>query len=308
MVHALTLEEIATLVGGKVDGDGSALLTDLRDLRSADASTIAYLALGADERLLKDCSAGAFLLAQGVDACGRPAVRVADPAVAAAHLGAHFDTRPRPEPGVHPSAVVDASATLDPSASIGPLCVVGPGCRVGADTILENHVVLAAGTLVGERCILHPHCVLGSDGFGFVWDGERHLKVPQRGSVVIGNDVEIGSNSCVDRGTLGATEIGDGTKIDNQVQVGHNCVLGRHVILCGQVGLSGSTVLEDGVVMGGRAATVGHLTIGAGAQLGGGAVATRNVPAGAKMLGDPAQELGAELRQRAVARRQAREN
>jgi UDP-3-O-[3-hydroxymyristoyl] glucosamine N-acyltransferase len=213
---------------------------------------------------------------------------------------------PRPIPGVHPSAVVAPTARIAASATIGPLCVIEAEAVIGEGSHLQAQVFLGRAATVGNGCWLQPGCrvtaechlgdrvrlhpgvVIGSDGFGYEFVRGRHEKVPQVGTVVIGNDVEIGANSTVDRARFGRTEIGEGTKLDNLVQVGHNVSIGRHCILCGQVGVSGSATIEDYVVLGGQVGVGGHLAIGKGAKAAGGTVITAPVDGGAFIKGPAA--------------------
>jgi UDP-3-O-[3-hydroxymyristoyl] glucosamine N-acyltransferase len=212
---------------------------------------------------------------------------------------------PRPAPGVHPSAVVSPEASIAASASIGPLCVVDDGACVGEGTILAAGVSLGRAAIVGrdcwlmERAVVAAECVLGdrvrlqagaiigSDGYGYDTIEGRHEKIPQIGNVVIGDDVEIGANTTVDRARFGSTRIGEGTKIDNLVQIAHNCVIGRHCLIVAQVGLAGSTTLGDYVVVGGQAGLAGHLKIGSGAKIGGQAGVQRDLDPGAYVWGSP---------------------
>jgi UDP-3-O-[3-hydroxymyristoyl] glucosamine N-acyltransferase len=199
--------------------------------------------------------------------------------------------------------VVEAGARVGPRSVLMAHCVVGAQGAVGADTRLYPRVVVREECVVGDRCILHPGVVLGADGFGFAFDAGRYHKVPQVGTVVVGDDVEIGANTTIDRATTDATRIGDGTKIDNLVQIGHNVQVGRHCIIVAQVGISGSTRLEDHVVIGGQAGLVGHITVGAGAQIGAQAGVSKSVPAKAVWWGTPAQPLSLFKRLHAMLKR-----
>jgi UDP-3-O-[3-hydroxymyristoyl] glucosamine N-acyltransferase len=194
---------------------------------------------------------------------------------------------PKPAPGIHPTAVVAPTAQIAPSATIGPLCVIEAGVRVGErthlqaaifvgrdavignDTWLMPKVVITAECVVKDRVRLHAGVVVGSDGFGYEFVGGRHEKVPQIGWVVIENDVEIGANTTIDRARFSQTLIGEGTKIDNLVQIAHNVVIGKHCMICSQVGVSGSTTVEDYVVVGGQAGLAGHLTVGRASKING---------------------------------------
>lgn len=233
---------------------------------------------------------------------------VENPSVALARVCARIEQQlwPKPRPGIHGSAVVDPSARVPATATVGPLCVVeagaivgerahlqaqvfvGRGATVGEDSWLMPGVVVAAECEVGQRVRLQPGVVIGSDGFGYEFVGGRHDKVPQVGTVVIGDDVEIGANSTLDRARFSRTIVGEGTKIDNLVQIAHNVVIGRHCLLCSQVGISGSTTLQDYVVLGGQAGVGGHITLGKGMKAGGQAGITSDVAPGSFVNGTPA--------------------
>ncbi len=228
---------------------------------------------------------------------------------------------PRKPAGVHASAIVADSARVDESAHVGPFCVIGEGVRIGpgsqvnAGTVIEDEVSVGADcwissnvsimrdSKIGDRVRIHSGVVLGGDGFGYEFNGQEHEKIPHLGWVEVGSDVEIGANSAVDRGRLGATSIGQGTKIDNQVQVGHNVSIGKHCILCAQVGIAGSTVIEDFVVFGGRAGASGHLTIGQGSKLAGCSAAFSDLPPQSVSGGTPAIPLNAYQRITVVQRK-----
>ena len=170
--------------------------------------------------------------------------------------------RQRPaRPRIHPSAVVDPEAQIDPTAQIGPLCVVERGARIGAQTVLKSRVTVSEDCEIGERCILHPGVVIGADGFGFAKDGERWEKIEQLGAVRIGNDVEIGANTCIDRGALEDTVLEDGVKLDNLIQIGHNVRIGAHTAMAGNAGVAGSAVIGAHCTVGGGAIILGHLQL-----------------------------------------------
>jgi UDP-3-O-[3-hydroxymyristoyl] glucosamine N-acyltransferase len=253
-------------------------------------------------------AAAAFLVSDERLAAGRPCVVVGTPGAALAVWLASFRPPSRPRPGVARGAFVDPSARLGPGVSVAPGATVAAGARVGARTVLSAgayvgeraelgedcvlgpHATVADRCVVGDRCILHAGAVVGSDGFGYVPDGEAHRKVPQVGIVRVEDDVEIGANSAVDRATLGATVIGRGTKIDNLVQVGHNVRIGEHSLLCGQAGVGGSSTLGRRVTLAGQVGISDHVTIGDGAVLTGQAGIARQgrVPPGAVLSGMPA--------------------
>ena len=221
-------------------------------------------------------------------------------------------------PGVHTSAQVDATARLesdvaigacsvvDADVHIGARCVIGPGCwlgpgvRLGDDCLLEANVMLHAGSRIGARCVIHSGVVIGSDGFGFHWDGQRHRKIPQLGRVVIEDDVDIGCNCCVDRATLGETRIRRGARIDNLVQVAHNTDIGEHAILISQSGIAGSSTVGTGAVISGQVAVSDHVKVGAGARVGGQSGVVKDVPAGAAVFGTPARPVKDTLRELAA--------
>ncbi|OYX00998.1 MAG: UDP-3-O-(3-hydroxymyristoyl)glucosamine N-acyltransferase [Bosea sp. 32-68-6] len=208
--------------------------------------------------------------------------------------------------GVAPGAFVHATAVLEAGVTVDPGAVIGPGAEIGSGTVVASHAVIGpqvrigrdcaigAGctlqaTLIGNRVIIHPGVRIGQDGFGFAMSPRGHMKVPQIGRVIIQDDVEIGANTCIDRGASRDTVIGEGTKIDNLVQIGHNVVVGRHCVIVSQVGIAGSSTLEDFVVLGGQVGLAGHLTIGMGAQIAAQSGVAGDVPRGAKYGGSPAQ-------------------
>jgi UDP-3-O-[3-hydroxymyristoyl] glucosamine N-acyltransferase len=244
-----------------------------------------------------------------MDTGGRPTIRSTNPGLDFARAARRIAPEDRPAPGVHPTSSIANGARVDPTASIGPACAVGSGSsvgprsvlaanvtlyadvRVGADCTLHAGCVLREGTVIGDRVILHAGVVLGADGFGYVRDTDgRYEKAPQVGRVVLEDDVEVGANTTIDRGTLGDTAIGRGVKIDNLVQIGHNCDLGENVIIVGQAGLAGSTVVERGAIIMAQAGTAGHLTVGEGAFVGPQSGVHKNVGAGVRVLGSPQRE------------------
>ena len=225
-----------------------------------------------------------------------------------------FFPEPVMVPGVHPSAHIAESARVSPAATVGAFAVVGerslvedgavlhshvfvgPDCRVGERSVLHPHVVLRERVALGRRVVVHPGSVLGADGFGYMFDGQVHRKIPQVGGVVVEDDVEIGANVTVDRATLGETVIRRGTKIDNLVQIGHNTVIGSDSIIVALAGISGSCQIGRGVVIGGQVGIVDHVIVGDGAQIGSQSGVHRDVPAGAAMIGTPAMPGDVGLR------------
>jgi UDP-3-O-[3-hydroxymyristoyl] glucosamine N-acyltransferase len=317
----LTIAEVARAAGGEVvQGDPARVVRGVKPLEEAGPEDLSFVAGPRYQAYIRSSRAGAVLV--GADVGELPAemaaVRVDDPRAALARVLERLYPPSTPAPGVHPSAVVEEGARVDPTASVaafavvgagavveagaavGAHAVVGRGCRVGAGAVLHAHVTLYDGTRVGARSIVHAGARLGADGFGFVPEGGGLRKVPQVGGCVIGDDVEIGANTTIDRGSIGDTVVGDGTKIDNLVQVGHNCRLGRHVIVVSQVGISGSTRVGDGAVLGGQAGVQGHIEIGAGARIGAQAGVTASVAAGAVVSGYPARPHREALRAQAA--------
>lgn len=319
MTHRLA--DLAGLVGGRVEGDPDREIEAVRTLDAAGPRDLSFLNHSRYRAQALASAAGALLVGEdlaaglrGEASPGGPrdlliAPSKTDIAFALARLVTLFHPAEAPEPGVHPTAVVEAGATVDPTAWVGPYAVIGAGSQVGARAAVHAHAVIGRGCAVGEGAVLHPHsvlyaeteigpgsvvhagAVLGADGFGYATQGGVHHKVPQVGRVVVGRDVEIGANSTIDRATLGETRIGDGTKIDNLVQIGHNVQVGRHCILCGQAGIAGSTRLGDYVVLAGQSGVSGHIHLGDGAQVAAKSAALTSVEPGTQVAGIPAIEL-----------------
>ena len=228
---------------------------------------------------------------------------------------------PRPATGVHPTAVVDPSAVLGDQVAIGPQVIVEAGARIGdrvvlharvfvgaeveigPDSELWQHVVVRERCSLGARVIVHPNTTIGSDGYGYHFSGGRHVKIPQIGTIEIGDEVEIGANCAVDRAKFGVTRIGAGTKIDNLVQVAHNVEIGRACLIVAQCGIAGSARIGDGVVLGGQVGVADHVTVGDGAQVGACSGVSKDVPAGKRMLGVPAQDIEKWVRDRSHVHR-----
>jgi UDP-3-O-[3-hydroxymyristoyl] glucosamine N-acyltransferase len=302
-----TAADIAKHLNGEVLGDGTVPITGFAPADTARKGDLTFAENDAYFARAEMSAASAILVSSPFTSSSKSLIRVANARVGFARVLPLFFPEPTFAAGVHPTAHIAATAEIDPSAHVGPFCVVGDGvtigprsvleggnhlgarCRLGEDVRLFPRVVLYAQTRVGNRVRIHSGAVVGSDGFGYVFDQGRHLKVPQIGNVVIEDDVEIGANSAIDRAALGSTVIGKGTKIDNLVQVGHNVVLGEHCILCGQVGIAGSTKVGSYVTMAGQAGLAGHLAIGDQVTVGAQAGVMHDIPAGQKWLGAPAQ-------------------
>jgi UDP-3-O-[3-hydroxymyristoyl] glucosamine N-acyltransferase len=309
-MKTLTLAELAAELGGAVVGDGATLIRGVAGIREAQPGDITFLANSRYDGYIAETRAAAVICSREMRDAPLPLLQVDNPYLAFQRVVKLL--RPdvyRPLAGVHPSAVVSPAAHLGEGASIGAHCVIEAGARVGArsvlmpgcyvgvqaavgdDTLFYPHVTVREECTIGDRCILHPGVVIGADGFGFAFDAGRYHKVPQVGIVVVGDDVEIGANTTIDRATTDATRIGDGTKIDNLVQIGHNVVTGKHCIIVAQVGISGSTQLEDYVTIGGQAGIIGHVRLGRGAQIGAQSGVSKSVPPDAKVFGYPAVAL-----------------
>ena len=317
----LSLEEVASLTGGRVEGDPETRIRDVAPAREAGPHDLALLA---DRRYLEDLEEGeaaAVLVSEELaEEASSPAARVVvdDAHRALIPLLERLHPTPEAEAGVHhtavlgrdvrlgagvtvgPYAVVEAGAEIGDGVRIGAHAVVGEGCRIGAGSVLHPHVVLYAGTVLGERVILHAGARIGVDGFGYVFTEEEHRKVPQVGGCVVADDVEIGANTTVDRGSIGRTEVGRGSKIDNLVQLGHNVRLGPLCVLASQVGVAGSTRLGAGVMCGGQVGIGGHLDVGDGVRLGGQAGVIGDVPADETWTGYPARPHREALRASAL--------
>jgi UDP-3-O-[3-hydroxymyristoyl] glucosamine N-acyltransferase len=312
MQVAYSPDEIAAIVSAeRTQGATNRIVTDIASLSAARPGDLSFL--GNTKYRAQVSGSAATVLLLPLDYTGEPQpdqvfLYVANPSAALARLCARIEQSlwPRPGPGIHPSAVVAPSARVDASVHIGPLCVVEEGAQVGANSVLQASVFVGRDARIGEGCFIMPGCVIattcslgnrvrlqpgvviGADGFGYEFVKGRHEKVPQIGTVVIGDDVEIGANSTLDRARFSRTVVGEGTKIDNLVQVAHNVTIGKHCILCSQVGISGSTTLEDYVILGGQAGIGGHITLGKGSKAGGQAGISTDLAPGSYVNGTPA--------------------
>jgi len=304
-----TLAELAVELGGQVVGDGSVVIRGVAGIREALAGDVTFLANARYEGYLAETRASAVICDRAPRLATVPLLQVDHPYLAFQKAVRLF--RPelyQPLPGVHPTAVVSPAAKIGDGASIGPHCTVELGATIGAKAVLMAgcyvgvqasigegcllypRVVVREECVIGDRCIVHAGAVIGADGFGFAFDAGRYHKVPQVGNVVIGDDVEIGANT-IDRATTDSTRVGDGTKIDNLVQIGHNVIIGEHCIIVAQVGISGSTELEDFVTIGGQSGIIGHVKLGKGMQVGAQSGVSKSWPAGTTVFGTPAAPL-----------------
>ena len=303
----LTTAEIAKLLAGEVVGDANATLTGFAMIDKAKVGDLTFAETPEYFAAAEASAATAIIASKDFSSDKKVVIRVANPRLAFAKALAIFFPEPKFAVGIHPSAVVAASAQVDPTAHIGPHCTIGERVKIGANCVLQSgnsvgddsvlgdetnlfpNATIYSRTQIGKRVRIHAGAVIGSDGFGYVFDTSFHRKVPQIGNVILGDDVEIGANTTVDRAALGSTIIGKGTKIDNLVQVGHNVEIGEHCIFCAQVGISGSTKIGNHTVMAGQAGLAGHLKIGNKVTIGSKSGVMHNIPDGEQWLGIPAQ-------------------
>jgi UDP-3-O-[3-hydroxymyristoyl] glucosamine N-acyltransferase len=301
-----TASEIAQRVQGEVIGDGSVSLHGLAPADTAKPSDLTFAENESYFARADQSAAAAILVDRPFTSARKVLIRVANARVAFAKVLPLFFPKPPFPAGVHASAVVSKTAQIDSSAHIGPHCVIGESVRIGPRSVLQggNHleadcvlgedvhlfpnVVVYARTQIGHRVSIHAGAVIGADGFGYVFDQGAHRKVPQIGNVIIQDDVEIGANVTIDRGALGSTVIGRGTKIDNLVQIAHNVTLGEHCIIVSQVGIAGSTKVGNYVTMAGQVGVAGHLKIGHQVTIAAQSGVMNHIPDGEKWLGAPA--------------------
>lgn len=292
-----TLAQLASLCGAEVVGEGSVVIDGINSIEQAAAGDITFLSNPARYReALKSLQASAIILApQQASRVSIPSLVAANPYACYARVATVLFPEQRPAPGVHPTAVIPASVAVPPDAHVGAHVVMGEGSVLGSGVVLEagsiigRGVRLGAGThlhprvviydqcQLGERVILHSGVVIGADGFGMAPDQGKWLKIPQVGRVIIGNDVEVGANTTIDRGAIDDTRIEDGVKMDNLIQIGHNCRIGAHTVIAGCVGISGSTEIGRGCRIGGASGIAGHITIGDGVTIMGFSMVTKSV-------------------------------
>ena len=304
----ITVQEIADLVGGQVEGDSGEVLEGAAGLGEATATDVSYLSNPKYLGELQHTQAGALILPEGVEApAGVTVIRVRQPQLAFVRVLGLVDARRERHPqGIHPTAVIDPTAQLDTDVSAGPYVVVEAGARVGRGTILHAGCTIGAEAVVGDHClvysravichrvtvgnrvIIHPGAVVGSDGFGYATVEGTHHKIPQVGTVRVEDDVEIGANTTIDRGTIDATVIGRGTKLDNLVQIGHNVQVGRACLITAFVGIAGSTKIGNNVAIGGQAGFADHIEVGDNVYIAAQAGVIDNVPSNTRVAGTPA--------------------
>lgn len=315
MALAYTTERILEILGGDCEAVGTyeGSIQGIASLSEAVKGDLSFLGNPKYRSEVADSNASVLLVPKDYDDApkgGQLYLKLENPSFALALLCRDIENTllPKPPAGIHPSAVVEPDAEVSPEASIGAFCYVGSGAKVGA-AVLESRVTIGrsaqigdesyifSGVSVGDYCKIGPRnrllagCVIGSDGYGYEYLDGAHQRVPQIGNVETEADVDVGANSTIDRARFGSTQIGAGTKIDNQVQIAHNVRVGRCCLIVAQVGISGSTVLGDGVVVGGQAGVAGHLKIGAGAMIAGGTAVVSDIEPQAKVRGYPAMPM-----------------
>jgi UDP-3-O-[3-hydroxymyristoyl] glucosamine N-acyltransferase len=324
----MRVRELAAFLEAPFEGDGERILRKVAALEDAGQEDLSFVAGSQSAKRAEVSTAGCLLVPNDFDNVeGRTVVRTAHPRAAVARAISRLHPKVEATPGVHPSAVIGPGAIIEPGVHVGPLVSIGLGVRVGAGSSIGAGCVIGDYVSTGEKCTLHPGvtlyrdvtlgrevvlhagCVIGADGFGYVLMDGIYENFPQIGRVEIGNRVEIGANSCIDRAALGVTSIGDGTKIDNLVHVGHNCRIGRNVVVAAQTGFSGGVVVEDYAVIGGQVGVGDKARIESRAVVGSGSgiLTSKIVRAGQPVWGTPARPLKEHLEQLAVLSRLAKQ-
>ena len=319
----VSLGDIVEFVGGSYAGDRDLGITAVASLADARPDQLSFLSHPKYSAQLALTKAGAILVARGLEGHDLRWIRVDHPYLEFARVtNRWFGKRPMPT-GVSPHASIASTAKLGPNVAVGPFATIGDGVvvgsgatifqgvsieagsSIGSDSIIYPNAVIYDGTQIGRRCIIHAGAIIGSDGYGFTFHNGKHHKIPQIGIVRIEDDVEIGAATTIDRAALGETVIGEGTKIDNLVQIGHNVKIGKHCLFVSQVGIAGSSELGDYVAAGGQSGVSGHLKIGHGAQIAGGSKVFGDLPPGVKVMGDPAVPIREYVRNQAAIKRLA---
>lgn len=331
-MKSYSLSEINTLINGELIGHTTHRIEGPEELQKAGNNQITFIGSNKYAKYWADSKACTALIGEDLNLDpgeNRAFLKVKNVDLAMADILELFSpSNPVFDIDIHPTAVIHESAKIGKGCNIGANCYIGKDVEIGQgvvlypnvcvfdETLIGDHTIVWSGTVIRERCVIGSRCILhtnvsiGADGFGYrpSADGRGLVKIPQIGNVIIGNHVEIGANSCVDRGKFSATIIGDGCKIDNLVQIAHNSVLGRSCIMAGHSGLAGSVTLGDGVIIGGSASIKDHVTINSGATVGAGSGVMNDVDAGKTVLGYPAQDARDMLKQWVAIRRLMKEN
>jgi len=296
---ALTAAELAALCGGELEGDAQRIITGANTLEEATASDLAFAANEKAYARAALSRAGCLVVPPSFTAPVQATlIRASDPRSAFSRALAALYPEQRPTPGIHPTSVVPPTATIGAGCFIGAYVTIGDHVTIGDDCTVYPHVTIYDRVRIGSRVILHSGCVIGADGFGFTLADDHYEKFPQVGTVEIGDDIEIGANCCIDRAALGATRIGEGTKLDNLVHVAHNCAIGRHVVVAAQTGFSGSVTVGDYAVIGGQVGIGEKAIIESRAIVGGkaGILTGQTIHAGEPVWGIPARPLRQHLK------------
>jgi len=321
---AVPISEIVAFTGGRYDGPADRMIDGVAPLAGAGEAQLSFLSNPKYASQLASTRAAAIFVSDDLAGDDTRFIRVGNPYYAMASVVAkYFDRRPMPN-GISPLASIASTATLGANVAVGPFSTIADdvvlgdgvvifpnvsiqaGTTIGAGTIVYPQVSIYDRSIIGKRCIIHSGVVIGADGYGFATEGGKHHKIPQIGIVRIGDDVEIGAGSTIDRAALGETVIGDGTKIDDQVMIAHNVKVGRNCLLVAQVGIAGSTELGDNVVVAGQSGFAGHLKIGNDVQVAAKSAVLDDVPDGAKVMGIPAIPFREFARREATLRRMAK--
>ena len=316
-----TLKEIADFISGDIHFSKKINISGLNDLKNANQNQITFLGSPKFSKFWDNSKAAAVIVSESIKikSSNRPVIYVKDADIAMAILLEVFSPKNGPvfEQNIHPSAIIHSTANIGKDVKVGPFCYIGKNVKIGAGSILYPNVslfdnssigencifwsgtVVRENSIIGNSCIFHINVSIGADGFGYRSspDGNGLVKISHIGNVIIGNHVEIGSNTCIDKAKFNSTILGDGCKIDNLVQIGHNCILGKFCVMSGSSGLAGSVTLGDGVMIGGGAKIRDHITIGSGASVGACSGVISDVPEGSSVLGYPASESRDMLKQ-----------
>ena len=313
-----TLARLAQLVDGELVGDPELIIRRVRPFEDAGEGDITYAAKACYREKIASTQASAVIVQELIPAVGKSLLCVSNPKLTFARVLQLLSLKPFRARGISPQASIGEDCEIaqevsirdftsvgervriDDQVTIGPGCVIGDGCRIGSGTTLHAGVTLYSGVTLGERVILHSGCVVGADGFGYVGHSGGHFKIEQTGTVVIEDDVEIGANSCIDRGTFGATVIGEGCKLDNLVHVGHNCLIGKHTIIVGCVGVSGSVEIGDHCLIAGQAGISHHIKIGDHVTIMQKTAVTKDVQSGSVVSGQHCRDHREQLKAEAL--------